>query len=1302
MQRLATCGGGRFQVLSELGKGGMGVVFEALDRDSGLRVAIKTIGAWGSASSILQFKREFRALRDIQHPNLVRLGELFEERGQWFFTMERIRGTDFLNYVRHGTKTLDVSKVLSVDPARGPRPDTKSESRDSAARIETSRLCCLKTASGTDHCSSAVTRKAPKQSPDAYLTESFVSSPDLSLLGEGGLPFSESRLRQALRELAAGLAVLHRAGKVHRDIKPSNILVEESGRVVLLDFGVVADLRPSMVDADDARDVVGTIRYMAPEQAVGAAIGPETDWYAVGMLLFQALTGQLPFSGHAAALRYAKCYLDAPSPRQWNSELPEDLVSLCERLLARNPGDRPGDHEILRILGVDQEEGTLPTRDSWDDRLFVGRSSELSALWEAYEQSRQGHAVAVFLGGQSGVGKTETALHFLEHLEYRVPSLVVLRGRCHEKEPVPYNAFDGVVDDLTRFLEHRSPKSARRYLPDVSRELLQVFPVMAAIGGLRDEAVGGDVPLGDETVIRTHAFAALGSMLVNLATHRPLVVFIDDVHWADRDSLALLRVALRMPQGTRLLVVATYRGENVQGVPSILEDAGYEVHRQVLGPLAPDESRKLVTRLCRRLGTRPSFDVDLMVRDTAGHPMFLDEMVRHAAHRADGSKSTIRLDDALWSRANELSEATRAVLQVVVAADTPLRHRVVSKAVGARPEDYVEHTMQLRVAKLVRVSGTRQEDTIEAYHDRIRQAVYHRLSPQTRAMLHARLASLLEADGEPPETLALHFIRGGIAEKGAEYALAAARRVARTLAFAQAARLYQLALDHGRYDMVERRGILREQGECLAHAGRTREAGQVFLEASSCGNPSSRESIEFQRRAAEQLLIGGHFREGLRVTRGVLATVGLPLPGTPLSAMAATLACRAYLAVRGLGWEPRRECDISPDELQKLDVCMSTAMGLSMLDPIRGGMYSSLSPCLSLHQGEPYRISRALCAMSFSESGFGKGDRAQKLLAATRKAAALDGSDLSRFNEVLSSVAHAFMIENDWAKCVRLSKDAMVFWRKAGRGRGWEVDVLEQFVCWSLWLLGDVAELDRRVKDKILMAQAIGNHYAEVAFRTCFACCHFIKDDPRGAVRDANEAISGWLPESQAFGTPHFWALKIRVQAMLYTGDPKADAGAISGELRRLDRALLSQMGIIRVESCQLRAQVALARATQAKHDGNLVHKRIWLGAVRYWIQRLRQLNFPIVRVILMQLEAGMANVEDRRERAIELLRELVQELSVRRMALAGAAAKRRLGECLGGQQGARLVEESQQVFDRAKVVDAGRMTDMTLPGWHR
>ncbi|HEY2512020.1 MAG TPA: serine/threonine-protein kinase, partial [Polyangiaceae bacterium] len=265
-----------------LGAGAMGTVYEAFDRDHGKRVAIKALHALGP-EALLLFKNEFRAVQHLRHPNLVALGELFEERGRWFFSMEFVDGVGFLEHVRPG-------------------------------------------------------------------------------LTGGHTRVDIDRLRSALTHVARGLSALHAGERVHRDIKPSNVIVQRGGRTVILDFGVVRDLgrRGALVEDDFA----GTIAYMAPEQALLENVGPAADWYAVGVVLFQALTGRLPFEGGGNDILSAKTTRSAPSPRELVPDAPPDLADLCEGLLRLEPRERPSGNEVLARLGDQPAAGASEAASS--------------------------------------------------------------------------------------------------------------------------------------------------------------------------------------------------------------------------------------------------------------------------------------------------------------------------------------------------------------------------------------------------------------------------------------------------------------------------------------------------------------------------------------------------------------------------------------------------------------------------------------------------------------------------------------------------------------------------------------------------------------------------------------------------------------------------------------------------------------------------------------------------------------------------------------------------------------------------
>jgi serine/threonine protein kinase len=548
---------GRFRILRRIGEGGMGVVYEAYDVERQMLVALKCI-THPDPTAIFRFKREFRTLADISHPNLVSLYELVSDGEQWFFTMELVEGTDLARYLRPPSK---LPEVVALEEMK-----TQSE------------LGSIVEREAAMHAPTAELKRRPDPQREATKRPSS-DAWDWSLV-------DFRKVRDVFAQLASAVQALHEANRLHRDLKPSNVLVRPNGAVVVLDFGLVAELEradaelradPSAIESpgsneEDGRAVLsdeivtGTIPYMAPEQVTGEPLTTACDWYALGVMLYQVCTGRLPHEGAPSKILANKVTVKPIAPRAINPATPADLDALCMHLLAQRPTDRPNAVEILERLRSKRSSHRLSFEFDLSKRLFIGRAPQLSELAASYARSREGRAVVCSLRGAHGSGKTA----LIEHaMRTTLTGATVLRGRCFEHETVPLKTIDGVIDAMLRHVTTLTTPEAEALVPEGVAALVAMFPVLARSAVFARAAHDRPAPEA-LSELRSMAVDALRSLMFELARSKPLVIVIDDVHWGDVDGVRALS-RLWDPPTIPMLTVLAYRPELEGASPALIE-----------------------------------------------------------------------------------------------------------------------------------------------------------------------------------------------------------------------------------------------------------------------------------------------------------------------------------------------------------------------------------------------------------------------------------------------------------------------------------------------------------------------------------------------------------------------------------------------------------------------------------------------------------------------------------------------------------------------------------------------------------
>lgn len=544
-------------------------------------------------------------------------------------------------------------------------------------------------------------------------------------------------VRVALMQLVEAIAAVHAFGRLHRDIKPTNILVTDDGRVVLLDFGLVREIRRR--EMDETTSIAGTPGYIAPEQIEGGRASEASDWYSLGVVLYQALTGALPFSGSFFEIAVAQRTTDAPPPSSLVGGIPPELDELCSALLQRDPAKRPSLQMIRTLLSPGEIRYWLPpfrARRLGHDRSFVGRRSYMEQLFAAHEQCKRGEGRAIFLHGSSGVGKTSLVNEFLDQVR-ATSDVFILAGRCYERELLPYRAIDGVIDSLARLFTNIAFPAEDGFTASDIAVACTTFPILRQIERFRRRITESQtLPTGN-----VHAAVAdfLSKALTLLTAHRPTIIFIDDAQWGDLESGQLLHALFRAVPPS-VLFILSYTTEDfatsllLQTFRPEHSDARTTLH---LHPLREEEAREMVLSAFGRQRIAEDL-LSSILREADGNAFFLEELVSFVRER-EMTGGAVSLVTVLDERFAALSERARTLIGLVAAAGAPVNADWVRETLNIdRLGD--DEFSSVRQQRWIRSRFTGDLEEVEIYHSRLREFVLSR-----RGELGVRQPSWLRA-----------------------------------------------------------------------------------------------------------------------------------------------------------------------------------------------------------------------------------------------------------------------------------------------------------------------------------------------------------------------------------------------------------------------------------------------------------------------------------------------------------------------------------------------------------------------------
>jgi tetratricopeptide (TPR) repeat protein len=778
---------GPFTVVSSLGCGGMGEVYRARDATLGREVAIKVLPSifTSDPQRLGRFEREARLLASLNHPNIATIHGVEHANGIYALVLELVEG------------------------------ETLAERLRSTARHSPTR---------------------------------------------SGLPFAS--VLSIARQIVDALEPAHAQGIVHRDLKPANVMIRHDGVVKLLDFGLAkmaADddrfehsgaILPRTGSTDDGV-IVGTAAYMSPEQARGHPVDRRTDVWAFGCVLYEMLTGGRAFGERNTSDVLAGILGTEPDFEALPPDTPDGVRRLLRRALTKDPGNRLrniGDArlELIETLGASSagsgngrsllealrglrdaasvgvfSVGNVDTQSVADTpQAFVGREPELKRLEGFLREAIEGTGRVVFITGEPGIGKTALADEFLRRV--RQQRVVLCRGRCAEQYG-PGEAYLPFLDALGALVKGPGGEHIaavlRTQAPTWCLQLPAVFASTGALEQLQRETVGAT----KERMMRE-----MSDLLSAVAASTPIVLLLEDLHWADASSVDLLRRLSDRAREQRLLVIGTFRPEDVAVGNHPLKnckremDAHLACEELALGSLRSDHIAAYLNARFSPNWFPPALAV-LIESRTEGHPLFATSLVHvleqsghitkakeHWTLRRELSEMDLEVPESvrgmIRKKIEVLEEEDRRALQYGSIEGEEFTSSVVAHLLGMEDLALEERLDRLdRVHRLIETLGEEVwPDGTLAVRYRFAHALYQNilyadLVGRRRILLHRQVGEQLAARhgdwaNRIATQLAMHFERGRDYSSAITFLIHAGDNAKKVYANAEAEQHYSHAL----------------------------------------------------------------------------------------------------------------------------------------------------------------------------------------------------------------------------------------------------------------------------------------------------------------------------------------------------------------------------------------------------------------------------------------------------------------------------------------------------------------------------
>ena len=1111
----------RYEIVRLLGSGAMGLVYEVFDPVRGEQVALKTLRGH-NARALQLFKREFRALSRITHPNLVGLHELGRDGQQFFFTMELVHGSPLLRYLWGAEPDLGAAGAeLPLSPVAD------------FARL---RGVFTQLAEGVHALHHARKLHRDIKPSNVMVTpQGRVVLMDFGFVGEDSIGTLESTAGSIIVGTPAYMAPEQAAGGPRTGASDwysvgATLYMALTGQVPFH-----GETLGRMMERKRSEPP-------PPPRSLAAGIPEDLDQLCLRLLQPEP-AARIASSQLIAALQQHQ------SPRQPHS---------AENSLTRG----------VTYLS--------PSATHVGARRFVGRLAEVAALRRAHATvCATSQPAVVLVRGRAGLGKSALVRHVTDDLR---SSSVVLRARCYERDGVPLKALDSLVDALARHLRQQP----RPGLGDFIAALSPLFPVLQPGEGTAQTLGERPDELDEPACLALAGLLArlaeprpLVLWLDDLQWGDPGSV---------RALRRVLAPDPGGGPAPPILLLASYRSEDTATSPAlhVLQDMfqtpGLEVQVLELGPLAPDETLALAEAVLGADTARARLNG--LAAEAQGSPQFLHDLARFVAHGPDAAPE-VTLDELLEIRIARLSDSQRRLLDLIAVAGGPISARIALRAAEVQ-QDARSVVQQLLGMGLLRSLSAAEGEHLDTYHERTREVVLAHLDGSALRSLHANLADHLESVAEPdPELLSRLFRGAGDLARARHYAALAAHAALARNQFDRAATLFHLAAE---LSTSEATGFHIERGDALARAGRSRAAADAYLSARTGSDPEA--VIGLHARAALHLLTAGHLESGRKVLAEGFALAGLTPAASSMRGRLAALWRRGQMAVRGLQWSERDANARSRGELARVDLLHAAAMASLATDMAAAADLQGQHLLLALQAGDPRRVGRALVLDAGLAAHIGPSgrERSDALLAEARALAARLGDvQLDFWIDLFELAVDGLGADLD-ATLRRV--DALARADDGGIALPHNRAMTQFYGVRALFKQGRWLEVGERITGLLGAAIDHDDRCAQVWLRAFRIWMHIARNDLDAARGDLDAAEQAWpYPRTQGYHLQHLQIAVARTALHLYIGDAAGAVQAVQSEAAHFSRSGVAQAPALRILFTDLQARSAVAAWRQQPGD---------------------------------------------------------------------------------------------------------------------